>query len=303
MLIKHFDLHLDFAKEKEFRIRPHSDTQLGSEDVDLELVKRDMKEAASDPLCVILGAGDILDSDRPTTRAKRVAAYAGREAELSQDDMKRMAWIRQDVLPLWLPLMKSPNRKRGFGLLGEIDGHHYELYQNGMTSTQYLMRLLREKSDVPLLGQYLGEMMCYVILHVHDIKDSKKSFEIVIHLQHGSGGSSFIGSDIGKLEKGATTYFIADVFLRGHSTKKYAALKPILYPSRSRENPQLFEKTLVMANTGGYMRGYSNGPKANYVESAGLTPVTLGKVVIHVKIKRTGSDGKNFYHPEFSVEV
>ena len=153
MLIIHHNLYLDFRKEKEFRIRPHSDTQLGHPDVYMELVKEMIKETADDPLCVSLGAGDIIDSDRPSTRLRKLAAFIGRDAELSQDDMKKMAWIDKDVYPMWLKMARSKNLKRGFGLLGEIDGHHHELYRNGQTSTQYLMRKLRNAPRTDRTGQ------------------------------------------------------------------------------------------------------------------------------------------------------
>jgi hypothetical protein len=310
VLILHHDLFLDFRKEKEFRIRPHSDTQLGHPDVDVPLVKQMIKEMADDPLAVSVGAGDIIDSDRPSTRLKKLVAFVGRDGELSQDDMKKMAWIDKEVYPMWLKLANAKNIKRGFGLLGEIDGHHHELYRSGLTSTQYLMRKLRDQlSDVnPKASptcRYMGEMMCYILLHVYDISGGKKkgnqNFTIVIHLQHGNGGSQFISNDIPHLERKTSSYFEADIFLRGHSTKKWAAIRPQLYPSRSRSNPQLQEKTIVMVNTGGYLRGYNNDARANYVEHKNLAPVTLGHVVIHVKIRRDKTRNGNAY-PEFKVE-
>lgn len=299
MLIIHHHLYVDFPKEKSFRIRPHSDTQIGNPDTDMALVRRMVKETAEDPLALSLGAGDIIDTDRPSARVLRTSAYAGRESELAQEDMKRMDWLDHHIIPLWKPMVKSKNIKRGFGLLGELDGHHHEVYQNGMTSTEYLMRSLRDDGGH---CKYLGEMMCYVVLHVHRVGQTKSEFTITIHLQHGAGGSQYISSDMTALERKTTPYFEADIFLRGHSTKKYGAMRPILYPSRSEDHPQLLEKTIVMANTGGYLRGYGPGAKANYVEAAGLAPVTLGHVVIHVKLCRDDLSGKRMY-PEFSVEV
>ena len=306
MLIVHRHLYVDFKKEKEFRIRPHSDLQFGNPDTDIDLVKRTIRETAEDPLCVALGAGDIIDTDRPSTRIRRITAYAGREAELTQDDMKRMAWLDKEVVPMFVSMADNPNVKRGFGLLGEIDGHHWEAYQNGTTSTEYLMNCVNNKlkrEDHNQKSLYLGEMMCYVILHVHGTNaNSHQGFQIIIHLQHGTGGSQFLSGDMQKLERQTSPYFVADVFLRGHSTKKYAAMRPILYPSKSEDNPQLMEKTMLLVNTGGYMKGYGPGPKANYVESMGLAPVTLGHVVIHVKIK-CDSVRNSSYYPEYTIEL
>jgi len=296
---------MDFKKEKEFRIRPHSDIQWGHPDVDARLVQRLIDETASDDMCVSIGAGDLIDSDRPSTRIKKIIAFAGRESELSQDDMKKMSWLDKEVVPMWAKMAASKNWKRGFGLIGEIDGHHHELYRNGMTSTQYIMRQVRNKIKYDPknpLCRYLGEMMCYVVLHVKDTRPkSQQSFTITIHLQHGVGGSQYIATDMTKLERQTTPYWEADIFLRGHSTKKYAAMRPMLYPSRSRINPELKEKTIVMANTGGYMKGYGPGPKPSYVEQFALAPVTLGHVVIRVRLRKDGKHNDNTY-PEFSVE-
>lgn len=308
MQIFHHHIWVDFAKEKSFRIRPHGDTQLqparddGYNPVDMHLFERDFAETAKDPLCLSIGVGDIIDSDRPSARVLRTAAYAGREGELTQDDKKRQDWIDRSVFPYWRPLVQSPNASRGFGLIGDLDGHHHEHYQNNTTSTEYLMQKLRQFTHKNARARYLGEMMCYVIIHVHSTNGkSHQGFNIVMHVQHGQGGSSYIGNDMASLEKKTSNYFVADIFLRGHSTKKWAAVRPILYPSKSETHPQLQEKQIVMVNTGGYLRGYHPGPKAEYVEHAGLNPCTLGSVVIHVNIRADGLRSGNVY-PEFRVE-
>lgn len=308
MLILHHHVYVDFAREKSFRIRPHGDTQLqpdednGYNPVDMNLLKKDFTEASKDPLCITFGVGDIIDSDRPSARTIRTAAYAGREGELTQDDKKRQEWIAKHVLPLWRPLVMSPNAKRGFGLIGEMDGHHHERYQNNTTSTEALLTMLRPFSHKAARPRYMGEMMAYIIVHVHDTNPrTKHGFNIVIHAQHGQGGSSYIGNDMASLEKKTSSYFMADMFVRGHSTKKWAAVRPMLYPSKSEDHPQLLEKQLVMVNSGGYLRGYHPGPKAGYVEAAGLNPCTLGSVVIHVKIHKDSVRNSSVY-PEFRVE-
>lgn len=300
MLIVHHHVFLDYSKEKEFRIRPHSDIQYGNADVDERALEKTIKETSEDPWCLSVGAGDLIDTDRPSTRAKRVAAYAGREAELTQDDMKRMNWLDTHFIPKMVRMCKSPNQKRGFGLIGEIDGHHYELYQSGMTSTEYILNKMRSKGVV---GKYLGEMMSYIVLHVHFTNQPTLSpLRILIHLQHGAGGSQYISSDLTQLERKTSPYFEADIFIRGHSTKKYGALRPILYPSSSEKNPTLLEKTIVMVNTGGYLNGYGPGPKASYVEAMALAPVTLGHVVIHVKIRRDYTARHTHLYPEYTIE-
>lgn len=299
---------MNFSKEKEFLIWPHSDLQLqpdednGYNPVDMALLRKDFAEKAKHPLCVSLGAGDIIDSDRPSARTIRTAAYAGREGELTQDDKKRQEWIAKHVLPLFKPLVQSQNAARGFGLIGELDGHHHERYQNNTTSTEALMTMLRPFSHKSARPKYLGEMMCYVILHVHDTNPKSHSgFKITMHVQHGQGGSSYIGNDMAHLEKKASTMFVGDVFLRGHSTKKYGAIRPILYASKNEDYPQLLEKQIALVNTGGYLRGYHPGPRAGYVEAAGLNPCTLGSVMLHVKIRRDGIKSGSVY-PEFRVE-
>ena len=294
MKIVHRRLYLDFSKQKSFRIIPHADLQLGHPDVDLSLLKRDIEEASNDPYCVTLGLGDLIDSDRPSARIIRTSAYAGREDALRQEDEKKQAWIDKKVIPLLLPLTQSPNTKQGFGLLGELDGHHHEQYQDGTTSTQYIISRLKELNPEATCS-YLGEMSCYVILHVHDIKDTSHTFTLVVHAQHGTNTGSFIGSDLSNLEKKSSAYFEADIFLRGHSTKKYAVPKTLLYPSRKETAPYLMQKTIILANTGGYMKGYGNSEKASYVERAGLMPVALGHIIVEVFIRKDKAHNSSVY--------
>ena len=90
MLIVHHTIHMNFAKEKEFRIRPHSDIQWGHRDVDMDLVNKMISETAKDDMCISLGCGDVIDSDRPSMRMKKIVAFAGRDDEIDQDDMKKM---------------------------------------------------------------------------------------------------------------------------------------------------------------------------------------------------------------------
>lgn len=268
-----------FSGNAEFHVRPVGDLQWGAKGFDEELYWECWEQTVNDPNSITIGMGDWSDNFRPTIRERFGASMSGDVmAQMQMDDMHR---DHMDKMIRTLKLEKLV--KAGHGCLGLLDGHHFFRYANGETSTQYLCRTLK----IP----YLGEMSAFIRLLFQYKKNATSSMgSLVIHAQHGEGGAQYIASDAAKLERKTVPNFQADIYLRGHSTKAYSGGSDILYMSEA-ENPSILAKSVVWANTGGFMRGYLEG-ETTYVEKKMLAPAKLGYVVVNIKVSNQTVGGQ-----------
>ena len=136
--------------------------------------------------------------------------------------------------------------------------------------------------------KYLDEMaFIRVIFYTENGGDQTGQWPIIIHAQHGDGGAGFTGPDIQNLERKTVPYWDADLYLRGHSTKRWAApfLEYKMSVGRSINLPYLVAKTKWAVNTGGFMRGHIEG-QSTYVSRKNMPPANLGYSIISVDLKR-----------------
>lgn len=250
-------------------LRPVCDFQWGAAGFDEDLFQQMYREAVADRHSLTIGLGDYVDSWRPTIRERFQNAMSGDVGAQEQLDNMHRDHMDKLIKKLHLKELFSA----GYGCLGLLDGHHYLKYLNGDTSTKYLCRVL----GVP----YLGEMSAFVRMSFSSKNEKSKSIgDLVIHAQHGEGGSQYIASDTAKIERKTIPNFEADIYLRGHSTKLYSGGTDVLHITKS-EPPRLIAKPKVWLNAGGFMRGYLEG-ETTYVEKKMLAPAKLGYGVVHI---------------------
>lgn len=244
--------------------------QIGSESTSLSVIKTRIHEIIEDPCdSGVIIPGDLEDEDRPSTRAIRQAAFAGRGEVIHRDAQKHMAYIDKEIVPLLLPLQKTK-----YGILGVLGGHHWTQISPVLNSVQYICNELSRlsKRKVP----YLGEMMSYLELSFQKgIKTIRKIGLIV----HGEGGGQTKASTIQKIERLAQG-FEGDFFIRGHDCQLVATKTDKLYPKLQRQSdrdPEMLSKTIVYLNLGAATRGYEmNLNTPSYIEQKLLRPSSMG---------------------------
>ena len=160
-------------------------------------------------------------------------------------------------------------------LIGLIEGNHYGELVTGITTTQ----LMCEKLQCKYLGvsAFIRLLLKYDTHHTHVID---------IWAHHGLGGGRTAGASINKLEnmiKAAD----ADIYLMGHDHKKHIAMQSRLRLSDSRAGLSLENRKLVMARTGGFLKGYVN-EQSSYIADKAYSPVDMGTVTITMTPKRVG---------------
>lgn len=258
--------HIDLGKVTTFNLYPVGDLQFGAPGFDEALWKQWTETIRKDPNALTIGMGDYSDHWRPTNQAK-IAGITAYDKEF-KDSLDEMYRTHNRKILAKLERYIKPGR-----CLGLLSGHHEYTYASGISSTQELCEWLR----VPYLSE-LG----FIRL---TFGSSRIQWKCVIHAQHGQGGASFINSDVPNIERKTAPYWDADLFLRGHSTKKWAAPIPIMRMNE-KGMPRLvaFEKWMV--NTGGFMRGFLEG-EPTYVSKSNMPPAALGYVVVHLKLQRT----------------
>ena len=244
---------------------------------DEELFKQLKAEIAADPFPIVIGMGDYCDNFRPTVRMKIETMTADDKdfrSVLDDEARRRLNVITDLIAPIFKP-------KRGV-CIGLLRGHHLYEFADGVNSDQKLCGTFK--------CRYLDEM-AYIRV-VFSINGRHQS-EIIIHAQHGDGGAGMTGPDISNLERKTVPYWDADLYLRGHSTKRWAA--PFLEYKMSRQHkgpPHLVQKTKWAVNTGGFMRGHLNG-QSTYVSRKNMPPANLGYTVVAVDLTRHNNGYRN----------
>lgn len=257
-----------------FNLHPIGDLQFGADGFQENLWRDCVESVVSDRNALTIGMGDYSDHWRPTNQAKLAGITAfDKEFQDSIDDL-----YRKHNEKIYEKVKKVFVKGKCLGL---HSGHHEHRYASGITSTQELCEWL----GVP----YLGEMGFTRI--VFESPGKAHVWSLKVHSQHGEGGATFINSDVPNLERKVIPYWNADLYLRGHSTKKWAA--PIPFLDMSKKNPpRLIEKTRWIVNTGGFCGGFLEG-KSTYVSRRNMAPASLGYVIVHIKIGRRNSDYDN----------
>lgn len=279
MIVEHF-IYDDSAKT--WNLYPFGDLQFGASGFREDLWNTFKNDVLKDRDALTVGCGDYTDLFRPTIQGRFEGALAGnKDAAIQLED------LHKDHMHKIIDKLKTVVRKDN--CLGLLGGHHDMDYRSGITSTQYLCENLGVK--------YLGRSAIILVKfrprsYFRNLGKHGTSKVLKIHAQHGSGGSSYVSSDLANLERKTMPYYNADIYLRGHSTKKSIA-KTIEYDASEGSPPYLIEREKVLINTGGFMSGYEEGTGASYVEKQNMAPASLGWVKLAIKINDTTHNKRN----------
>lgn len=224
-----------------------------------------------------LGMGDYIDYASPSNRRilrKEVESEGLYDSvsDLLDDGAERT------LDALWKVL--EPTKGRWLGLL---QGHHYWVDQQGVTTDQRLAGLL----NCPFLGTSAIIEVGFKMTR----KRSPASFQIWAH--HGVGS----GKDpLGKLRRDVIPYWpTVDVFLIGHFHRKAATKDPAIRAVFGLDGRgTLIDRPRILAATGSFLKGYMEGhevhgrPSGPYPEQKMLAPLALGNVVIWARPRASG---------------
>lgn len=267
----------------------------------MDMVKMRVDEICKDPVdSGVIIPGDIEDEDRPSTRAIRKGAFAGREEVIYRDAEKHMAYLDKLVIPILLPLQKTR-----FGIMGVLAGHHWTQLSPVLNSVQYICQELKRLSGrtVP----YLGEMSAFMDLRFKCA--NSVSLRRVVHVQHGEGGGQTKSASLNKLDR-TSQGFIADAYIRAHDCQIVASKFDQLYPKELKDgenvDPVLLAKHIAVLNLGSATRGYeiAKGPPS-YIESKMMRPTAMGWGTLKFKIRKawTWEDPQRNAKIEIKVEI
>ena len=273
------DHEIKYEGKQTFKLYNLADLQIGSSGFFLPMLKRWIERIVADPDSLWCLLGDITDDDRPTTRQRKKQAFSDRDEVLKSAVRDHLGWIDNKVVPLLAPLTKRP-------CLGILAGHHWMSISQNWNSAQYICHKLSRLGGhkVP----YLGEMSAWVRLHfVPKRKEmSGHSFDRMIHIQHGVGGSQAVGSALKKLEK-ARAHFEADAFIRAHDCKLEATKVNTVGASRRKGSHQVIARVVPLLNTGSATRGYLMTKKQPaYPEDGMMAPNAMGWGTLEMEVPR-----------------
>jgi predicted phosphodiesterase len=208
--------------------------------------------------------GDLTDDDRPTTRLLRRAMFNDRQEALEQEDIQHLTWMDNFVIPRLNKLMK-PSRTLGF-----LDGDHYRVYANGLTSVQYICA----KNKIPYLGS--GQ----ALLRLNFKYKTAGSATVKIHIHHGKGSGVTEASDINELQKVSNQWRAVDVFIRGHSHKPKFIPFQRYYDTKERP-PEVRVREGFLINAGSFRQGVIMG-KVDYAEREVYPPTSTRCPILHM---------------------
>ena len=247
--------------DKPLLIMPVGDTQYGTEDCDVRML-RDHIRWGVDNGAYFIGMGDYADFASPSNQKKLA------DPDLYDSTRLALDRVSNSFIDTLIGDALEPSIGRWLGL---VRGHHYWTLADGMSSDERLC----EKLKAPFLGD------CGII----GLKYPAGTVEIWVH--HGAGYGQTVGAPLTRLERLTSTFPTVHVFLIGHQHKLVAARHPEriipLWQSRSLEH-----QSAVIACTGSFMRGYTAGrevgnhPAGSYVEKGMLPPVALGGILLQV---------------------
>lgn len=276
---------LQYAKTPwEFHLHGLCDLQIGSSSTILDMVKMRVEEICEDPFdSGVIIPGDIEDEDRPSTRAIRKGAFAGREEVIYRDAEKHMAYLDKFVIPILLPLQKTK-----FGIMGILAGHHWTQISPVLNSVQYICQEIGRLSHRKV--NYLGEMSCFLDLRF--LCSNGNALRRTVHVQHGEGGGQTKAASLNKLDK-TSQGFIADCYIRAHDCQIVASKFDQLYPKELKDgesDPVLLAKHIAVLNLGSATRGYEMGKgPPSYIESKMMRPTAMGWGTLLFKIRKARS--------------
>ena len=170
MILKKHEIPVNYGPT-DIVIRHITDVHMDSDGFYGSLFENFVRKQAADKHSYWICTGDLLDSDRPSMRDRKRQMFSDRPEAFNHEDMKSLAWIDKAILP---KLERIKDR-----CLGILDGDHFIIFSNGMTSTQYICNRLK----IP----YLGERIAYVGVHFTVPGNSAQRCLYTILARHGKG--------------------------------------------------------------------------------------------------------------------
>lgn len=217
------------------------------------------------------GMGDYLDATRTTVR-KTLKGLEVDDSEFADEyvEEKRQEFVK----------MLAGTKGKWLGML---QGNHTWEYRDGSTVESRMCKDLEAR-------------------FLHDCADIQIKFDgasrahlrgtVGLWMHHGVGGRKF---PVGKLLDHVCPNFPdSDIFLMGHThVREY---RDVLRMQRCPR--QYIMRTGVAVITGGWLRGYIDGP-STYVERGALSPLAVGGLVIKVRPRTI----KGYFNPRIRVET
>lgn len=249
---------------EEVRLRPIGDIQYGAtnQSCSLEALQNFVRQGIQRDAYYI-GMGDFVDVLSPSGRRKIASADLYDSAvEALEAAVEGHMEVIKDIL--------RPTTGRWWGL---VEGHHFLSFQDGTTADTRFADFL----GAPFLGNS-------ALIKV-DFREKKKNItaSCKIFLHHGVGSGQLTASPLNKLERLAGT-IDADIYLMAHQHKLVGGRMSRLQWIETKHGSKLFARQILMACTGGYLRGWTQGSVRNgragggYVEEKMLPPTGIGGV-------------------------
>lgn len=263
IVVEEFVNHL--AKNQKMLLMPVGDIHEGSDGWPKEKFLYQLK-FGMDRGATFLGMGDPLDFTSDSQRAIIAPLRDSTKKQLDDFMTERTERFAE---------MMNFTKGRWIGML---EGNHRWQFQDGTTTDQLLCRKLG--------CEFLGTSALIRIsqgVSGHDEADCK------IYAHHGVGGGRTAGGHLTRLED-LLKSFDADIYLMGHVHTKVN--DPIDRQYVSKEGIH-YHRTMLMARTGGWLRGYVSSPpkgldvpaiesRGSYVEAKAMMPTSLGGLCIGI---------------------
>jgi len=262
-------LSRNFPWDYTFKLIPIGDLHVGSDGFNLEALDHTIRKGVADG-CWFIGMGDFLDFMSSGNRQRQMEAGLYDTARTIIDDAA-------DQLVKKVKAVLKPSVGRWLGLL---EGNHYWVFDDGVTSDQALCQYVK----APFLGTCAS-------IQVRFGNDHRKSITCEIWAHHGYGGGTTPGAILTKLMK-AMAAFEADIYLMGHQHQLTTHKPDRLYTTHA-PNPRTMAKQRLLVGTGSFMAGYKQGsryagrPQGSYVERRALQPSAIGAPLITARPSST----------------
>ena len=247
---------------------PLGDLQWSGDDeaIAYDRLERHIARCLTYPTPLFIGMGDYIDFASPSNR-RRIdeAGLYDTAKQVIADATKAL------VDDLFARLLKGTRGK----WLGMVQGHHHHPCKVAELKDG---TAVHEDSDVYLAKKlnapWLDEMGVIKLMF-------PGGGVVRVLALHGSGYSVYPWGPLNRLHR--LQGFRVDVMLMGHQTKMAKSTADALEFPPDRDDVE--DVPVKMVGTGGWMKGYVNG-RRTYVSQAGLSPVTLGQPVIHIRPER-----------------
>ena len=263
-----------------FRIRQISDTHQDAEGFRHDLFKRFVNIQQKDKNSVWIHTGDLPDSDRPSTRHMKKLMFSDRQEAWTQEDKRNLDWLDRSIIPQYEKIADS--------CLGILDGDHFMVFANGMTSGKYISYKLK----VP----YLGERSSFVQLQFVMGNEATSHLDYVIHARHGKAGTGSMGASVNAIIRGDVG-FPADLHLGGHNHLEHCHPQRIEYVSKG---GLIKSKIIWYVRGGSFLDGFPCSGRKTYAYRKEYNPLPCGWGELELEIGREYLQyvgGKNIYTP------